>query len=519
MWPLRRSIGEVFAERRATRCFAPRDAPFAPSLPPMNPTDFSVLLLAWDDADPAVVVLGGSALPPTLPLVYQLAARHPVLAVYPHLPAAATAALEAAASGSSFPEATAPTAAPAAADSAAGASPLDAAADAPGVHLLAPAVVPHSFFTLRPATGSRLVGLDDLLPAIQHPLPTSHSLMLAAGVASGAGNAAALASPLRPGIRSQWPANAGPERAAWQAPAAPYAGAAEAAVAPVAAGAVARGAARVREAFPPPPPRPELLPGTAPASGASAASGAVAETTDAGEIRTAAAAAVSPTAAAISGAAASALTSDVNPAIPLPLDEPVAEPGAAEARDLDAPEDDLVADDAPPAASAATGASTATAAAADADADAAADAAAVATPEPAATWAVRQPTLDGLNFRMIQYARQAAQLVAGRHDFDVIYAPNWPAWLAALEICNHSGQPLVLYVPALASNTAPAAERGWLLGLERMTLRRASLVLVPDTEALRQLRARHAEALGEVRIVPATDETAVQLVLAEVARG
>ena len=52
----------------------------------MTPPEFSVLLLAWDDADPTVAVLGGAALPPTLPLVYQLAAQQPVLAVYPHLP-------------------------------------------------------------------------------------------------------------------------------------------------------------------------------------------------------------------------------------------------------------------------------------------------------------------------------------------------------------------------------------------------------------------------------------------------
>jgi hypothetical protein len=81
MWPLHRSIGKVFAERYATLL-----PPFAPSLLPMIPTDFSVLLLAWDDADPGVAVLDGSTLPPTLPLVYQLAAQHPVLALYPHQP-------------------------------------------------------------------------------------------------------------------------------------------------------------------------------------------------------------------------------------------------------------------------------------------------------------------------------------------------------------------------------------------------------------------------------------------------
>ena len=186
--------------------------------------------------------------------------------------------------------------------------------------------------------------------------------------------------------------------------------------------------------------------------------------------------------------------------MPAVFDEPVAEIGAAEANDLSAPEDDLVPDVVPRAATVAP--------------ETRAEA-----PEPAATWALRQPPLDGLNFRMIQYARRAAQLVDGRHDFNVIYAPGWPAWLAALEIRNRSGRPLVLYVPALASATAPAADRGWLLGVERMALRRATLVLVPDAEVLRQLRAGHAEVPGEIRIVAAGDETTLQLVLAEVARG
>ena len=454
----------------------------------MTPTDFSVLLLAWDDADPAVVVLGGSALPPTLPLVYQLAARHPVLAVYPHLPAPeTTAALEAPAPFSALANAAKPAVAPDTDDSGVAPGPLDAAADAPGVHLLALAT-PNGSHPATLAGGSRLVGLDDLLPAIQQALPTAHSLLLAAGAAPGPGVFAAAAKHST-AARSQWPNHAAPAYgAAWQAPAAPYAGAAEAPAAGVPAPdpgpGPGRGTGRAREKFPPPPPAPPRRASAterAAATSASAAPRTAAELPDAPGIR-------APSAAAVA-----------NAVIPAPFDEPVAEMGAAEARDLDAPEDDLVPDAAPPAA--------------------ALVAAETATPDAAPTWAVRQPTLNGLNFRLIQYARQAAQLVDGREDFGVIYAPGWPAWLAALEIRNRSGRPLVLYAPALASDTAPTAERGWLLGLERMVLRRATLVLVPDAEVLRQLRARHGDALGEVRIVPAEDEVAVQLVLAEVAWG
>ena len=459
----------------------------------MIPTDFSVLLLAWDDADPGMAVLGSAALPPTLPLVYQLAAQHPVLAVYPPLPAPeATAAQE---------PTTAEADAPPAPETAAFAldDPLAAAHDGPGVHLL-PTAEPPPIPTAAPMASSRLVGLDDLRPATRGALPTAHSQVLAPSVRLERSPGQPATSAARP-PRSQWPADTLPRPdQPWQAPAAPYAGA----TLPARISSTPAYATTQREYFPPPPPAPPRPPAsaaTAPTRAAEVAY-AVTEVTD-----TAIGAAESQLAAqAVPDAAATdAAARPLGSARPAAFDEPVAEMGAAEAGDLHAPENDLVPDEAP---------SAATPVGAIAEPEGAA-----AAPKPALSWAVRQPALDGLNFRMIQYARQAAQLVRGQQDFDVIYAPGWPAWLAALEIRNRSGRPLVLYVPALASDSAPAAERGWLLGLERMALRRARLVLVPDADALRRLRVRHAEALGEVRIVPAADEAAVQLVLAEVALG
>ena len=455
----------------------------------MLSTDFSVLLLAWDDADPAVAVLGGSALPPTLPLVYQLAAQRPVLAVYPHIPAdETTAALESSVPAGAARVARRPVAAAAAGGPAAAfapSGPLEVAADAPGVHLLPLAAAAGSRLAATTG-GSRLVGLDDLLPAIQQALPTAHSLTLGPGAASDAGELLAEAAP----NRSQWPAHAGTLRAGgWQAPAAPYAGAAE----PESAAKKPSYATR-REFFPPPPaapPRTEPTATTAPLAASVAAGASAIEAPPApgaAMLLLAASTAISPTA------------SRPDTVVPATFDEPVAEIGAAEANDLSAPEDDLVPDVVPRAAAVVPETT-------------------AAAPEPAAAWAMRQPTLDGLNFRMIQYARRAAQLVDGRHDFNVIYAPGWPAWLAALEIRNRSGRPLVLYVPALASATAPTADRGWLLGVERMVLRRATLVLVPDADVLRQVRARHADVPGEIRVVSADDETTLKLVLAEVARG
>ena len=415
-----------------------------PPLPPTSP-EFSVLLLAWDDADPSVTVLGGAALPATRTLVYQLAAQQPVLAVYPHLPPAPT------------PATAAPQPAGRQAKKTAGSVP---AANVPqllelpelGIIRLPAPTRPGAPTRLGPQ--SRIVGLNDLT-AVRNTQPQTVLEPLAA-------------APRRPAVapvRSQWPpapAQGLPRQ--WQAPAAPYAGASPALA---------------------PPPLAAPVPAARPAAATQPA-------------QPARPAGLRPTPHQLAGD----LTFDPDPELPIvqqpaAFDEPTAEIGAAEAYDLSAPEDDLVPEaPAPPVAAA-------------------------ALPVPAPTTPPMPigaaPAPNGLNFRMIQYARRATQLVRDRHDFRVIYAPNWPAWLAALEIRNSSGQPLVLYAANLAVDFAAPAERGWLLEVERMALRRATLILVPDEVLRRRLRAQYGATIGEVRVVVAADEQAVQRVLGEVA--
>ena len=189
---------------------------------------------------------------------------------------------------------------------------------------------------------------------------------------------------------------------------------------------------------------------------------------------------------------------------PAVFDEPTEEVGSAEALDLLAPKADLVPDEPGPTAETEVAVS-----------------AVAPKPAPAPTAEVAPvvlvPMLNGLNFRMIQYARQAAQLVRGLADFGVIYAPNWPAWLAALEIRNSSGRPLVLYAAGLATDLPNPAERGWQREIERMTMRRARLILVPDEAVCRRLRALYGSTIGEVRVVAAANEPGIRQVLREVA--
>ena len=108
---------------------------------------------------------------------------------------------------------------------------------------------------------------------------------------------------------------------------------------------------------------------------------------------------------------------------------------------------------------------------------------------------------DGLNFRVIQYARFATRM-ALREQFAVIYAADWPAWLAALEIRQRTGRPLVLHVHALAATPDAPTDRGWITELERMALRQADLVIVDSQAQEHRLTSRYNLEKHRVRIQP-----------------
>lgn len=497
----------------------------------MTLPEFSVLLLAWDDADPSVAVFGGAALPPTLPLVYQLAAQQPVLAVYPHLPFG-----EHAASGTpnntdeAAPDIT-PAARPAAATTDTEAtevaneandaiapeetkSALDTEVALPGVQLLpSPATESGKVPATAETAFSRIIGLEDLTPASS---PAAAAESVAAATTAGAtakdpekvAAAEAVAAPVAVSARSQWPAGTVLSQR-WLAPAAPYLG----------AGSV--------ETFPLPPPAPPRPSATSPETQEAVSliqkPQAIAEEVAVAEAAIEPASDV-PQAASVSSVAlrrkehplAGDLNFDPDPELPAMLqlpafDEPIEEVGTAEAYDISAPEDDITLDTSVTPVAERVVTVFPTVAARPATPPVATPAMEIATP------IVLMPRMDGLNFRMIQYARQAAQLVRGRSDIAIIYAPNWPAWLAALELRDSTRKPLVLYVANLAADFAAPAERGWLLEIERMTLRRATLILVPDQATEKQLRKHYADTIGAGRVAVAANEATVQQHLTELA--
>ncbi|RZL01136.1 MAG: hypothetical protein EOO62_23520 [Hymenobacter sp.] len=114
---------------------------------------------------------------------------------------------------------------------------------------------------------------------------------------------------------------------------------------------------------------------------------------------------------------------------------------------------------------------------------------------PAAT---HYPAPD-LNFQIIQYARFAVPVALAEPPFAVVYAPAWPTWLAAQELRQRTGHPLVLHVSTLAAAEDDSVETatGWIAELQRQALRRADLLLA-ETPALAQ-RLRNGLRIGSRR--------------------
>jgi len=133
------------------------------------------------------------------------------------------------------------------------------------------------------------------------------------------------------------------------------------------------------------------------------------------------------------------------------------------------------------------------------------------TPEVATTATpAPDPWPLALNFEIIQFARLAVPLALGEAPFSLIYAPSWPTWLAAQELSQRTGQPLVLHLSTLAAGPAPADTAvGWAAELQRQVLRQADLVLVETYALARRLYRELGLATAAVRVVPAAEPAAI----------
>ncbi len=372
-----------------------------------------LLVLAWDDADPAVHRVEATGHLPTLSLVRALAAGQPVLALLPQLP-------------------------PAGGD--------DTPTLGPNSRL-----VGLSNFT--PATLA--AGLGGLGPAAQETNSTAPPLPPTAGAA---GPSVQLRPPLaqRAGGR--------------QMPAAPYVGRAETPAQGLSPALGSSGSQAAEPIAATEPGAPAIAPDLPP-----------------------------PITAPAPNVPAAAITPEPAP----PFDQPLDDIGSAEAADLAADPDPL-----PPAPVGPVQATLTQGLA--------------ALHRPAATAATEAAApafslSDDLHYRVIQYARFATYLSdTDAEDVGVIYAPDWPTWLAALEIRYRRRRPLVLHLGLLAAESAAPAERGWLLELERYAVRRAHTVLVVSNDLRAQVLKHYGLAPNRVRVVAADDNDGVRAVLAEI---
>lgn len=116
-----------------------------------------------------------------------------------------------------------------------------------------------------------------------------------------------------------------------------------------------------------------------------------------------------------------------------------------------------------------------------------------------------------LNFQVIQYARFAVPVALGEAPFAAIYAPAWPTWLAAQELRQRTGRPLVLHVATLAASAAESVETatGWQAELQRQALHRADLILTETFALAHRLRQDLGLPPELVRPVPAADAAAI----------
>jgi hypothetical protein len=135
--------------------------------------------------------------------------------------------------------------------------------------------------------------------------------------------------------------------------------------------------------------------------------------------------------------------------------------------------------------------------------------------EPTVHPALRPPAgsfeAPNLNFQVIQYARFAVPVVLAESPFEVLYAPAWPTWLAAQELRQRTGKPLVLHVATLAAADDESVDTatGWVAELQRQALRRADLVLTETPALAYRLREELNLAATVVRAVPAADAAAI----------
>lgn len=117
----------------------------------------------------------------------------------------------------------------------------------------------------------------------------------------------------------------------------------------------------------------------------------------------------------------------------------------------------------------------------------------------------RKPALDPLalpstNAEVVQFARLAARLASGE-DLDVVYAHDWPTFLAGVEIRLEKRVSLVLHVHSTSYDRHGPRPHGWVFELERAAFRAADRIVAVSEYGARVLTEQYGVNAQRIRVV------------------
>ena len=87
----------------------------------------------------------------------------------------------------------------------------------------------------------------------------------------------------------------------------------------------------------------------------------------------------------------------------------------------------------------------------------------------------------GADAQILQFARHTSWL-AGKKDYDIIYAYHWKTYLAATELKLATGKKLVLQVHSLSPERGGPDCKGWMYEIEKQTFDKADAIVAANRQ-------------------------------------
>ncbi len=114
--------------------------------------------------------------------------------------------------------------------------------------------------------------------------------------------------------------------------------------------------------------------------------------------------------------------------------------------------------------------------------------------------AINPLALPSSNTEIVQFARLAARMASG-DAVDVVYAHDWPTFLAGVEIRLEKRVPLVLHVHSTSYDRHGPQPHGWVYELERAAFRAADRIIAVSHYGAEVLRQHYGVDAARLRVV------------------